>query len=211
MATQTWEDFAQVEDVRELADVPSKASVAMQSQYAHAKRFCALGEVFQKNVDATGQLDALIADVADARTAKGVFLDWWGRRVGVDRLIELDGEFHRFDDEYFRFLIFYRAVCNLSGASAAAINTLLSTLTSQQVFVVDYQNMSIRSIVIVGQMSDLQVTIIRAYGLLNRPAGVLTNFLVIYPDDNIFGFNGSGLHPFNVGVFNPSQEFSMNA
>ena len=209
--TQTWEDLLQVEDVREMADVPSKASIAIQSQYAHAPNFKALASIFHESLDATAQLDQLLMDVADARTAKGVFLDWWGKRVGVDRLIEVDGEFVRFDDDYFRFLIMYRALCNLSDSSAATMNRLLSQLTDQQVFIVDYQNMSIRSIVVVGSMSDLQITILRAYGLLNRPMGVLTNFLVIYPDDAIFGFAGSDLQPFDQGVFNPGQEFPMNA
>lgn len=209
--TQTWEDLLQVEDVREMADVPSKASIAIQSQYAHAPNFKALASIFHESLDATAQLDQLLMDVADARTAKGVFLDWWGKRVGVDRLIEVDGEFVRFDDDYFRFLIMYRALCNLSDSSAATMNRLLSQLTDQQVFIVDYQNMSIRSIVVVGSMSDLQITILRAYGLLNRPMGVMANFLVIYPDDAIFGFAGSDLQPFDQGVFNPGQEFPMNA
>lgn len=209
--TQTWEDLQQVDDVREMADVPSKASIAIQSQYAHAPNFKALAEIFHNALDATEQLDQLLKDVADARTAKGVFLDWWGKRVGVDRLIEVDGEFIRFDDDYYRFLIMYRALCNISDSSAATMNRLLSQLTDQQVFIVDYQNMSIRSIVVVGSMSDLQITILRAYGLLNRPMGVMTNFLVIYPDDAIFGFAGSDLQPFDQGVFNPGQEFPMNA
>ena len=209
--TQTWEDLQQVEDVREMTDVPSKASIAMQSQYAHAPNFKALASIFHESLDATEQLDQLLKDVADARTADGVFLDWWGKRVGVDRLIQVDDEFIRFDDDYFRFLIMYRALCNLSDSSAATMNRLLSQLTDQQVFIVDYQNMSIRSIVVVGSMSDLQITILRAYGLLNRPMGVMTNFLVIYPDDAIFGFAGSDLQPFDQGVFNPGQEFPMNA
>lgn len=209
--TQTWEDLQQVEDVREMADVSSKASIAMQSQYAHAPNFKALASIFHESLDATAQLDQLLRDVADARTADGVFLDWWGKRVGVDRLIQVDDEFIRFDDDYFRFLIMYRALCNLSDSSAATMNRLLSQLTDQQVFIVDYQNMSIRSIVVVGSMSDLQITILRAYGLLNRPMGVMTNFLVIYPDDAIFGFAGSDLQPFDQGVFNPGQEFPMNA
>lgn len=209
--TQTWEDLQQVEDVREMADVPSKASIAIQSQYAHAPNFKALASIFHESLDATEQLDQLLKDIADARTADGVFLDWWGKRVGVDRLIQVDDEFIRFDDDYFRFLIMYRALCNLSDSSAATMNQLLPQLTDQQVFIVDYQNMSIRSIVVVGSMSDLQITILRAYGLLNRPMGVMTNFLVIYPDDAIFGFAGSDLQPFDQGVFNPGQEFPMNA
>lgn len=209
MSAQTWEDFGSVTDVREMADVASSASVAMQSQYAHAPNLTALADVIQSGVEATEDLTRYASEVSDPQSAKGVFLDWWGDRVGVARLISVGGEYVRFDDDYFRFLIFYRAACNLAGESAAVMNRMLSTLTDQAVFIVDYQNMSINSIVVVGEVSDLQTTILRAYGLLNRPAGVLTNFLVIYPDDAIFGFDGQNLNPFDQGVFNPGQEFSM--
>ena len=83
------------------------------------------------------------------------------------------------------------------------MNQMLSQLTDTRVFVVDYQTMEIQSIVVIGAISDLQAQILETYGLLNRPAGVLTNFLIIYPDEKIFGFLGSDLLPFDQGVFNP--------
>lgn len=82
---------------------------------------------------------------------------------------------------------------------------MLSLLTSTRVFVVDYGDMTLNSVVIIGNISQLQAQILETYGLLNRPAGVMTNFLIIYPDEEIFGFAGSDLLPFDQGVFNPGK------
>ena len=203
--SQTWQNFESAEDVREMADVTSRASVAMQSQYAHATRMNAVGKILQDEIDATDQLDDIAVQVADVQTAKGVFLDWWGKRIGIDRYIKAKDEYARFDDDYFRFLLMYRAVCNVSDSTCATMNRMLSLLTSTRVFVVDYQDMTLQSIVVIGSISDLQAMILQTYGLLNRPAGVMTNFLIIYPDEKIFGFEGSDLLPFDQGVFNPGR------
>ena len=119
--------------------------------------------------------------------------------------IKVNGEYVRFDDDYFRFLLFYRAACNIADATADTTNKLLETLTDETVFVVDYQDMSISSVVIIGAIDEVQSTVLAQYGLLNRPAGVLANYLVIYPDEQIFGFEGSDLEPFDQGVFNPGR------
>ena len=201
----TWQNFESVDDVREMADVTSNASVAMQSQYAHAPRMNSVGKILQDEIDATDQLDDLSVQVADVQTAKGIFLDWWGKRIGIDRYIKVKEEFVRFDDDYFRFLLLYRAVCNVSDSTCATMNRMLSLLTSTRVFVVDYGDMTLNSVVIIGNISQLQAQILETYGLLNRPAGVMTNFLIIYPDEEIFGFAGSDLLPFDQGVFNPGK------
>ena len=65
--------------------------------------------------------------------------------------------------------------------------------------------MSLNSVVIIGSITELQAQILQTYGLLNRPAGVMTKFLIIYPDEQIFGFEGSDLLPFDQGVFNPGR------
>ena len=203
--SQTWQNFESVDDVREMADVTSNASVAMQSQYAHAPRMNSVGKILQDEIDATDQLDDLSVQVADVQTAKGIFLDWWGKRIGIDRYIKVKEEFVRFDDDYFRFLLLYRAVCNVSDSTCATMNRMLSLLTSTRVFVVDYGDMTLNSVVFIGNISQLQAQILETYGLLNRPAGVMTNFLIIYPDEEIFGFAGSDLLPFDQGVFNPGK------
>ncbi len=208
--TQTWFNFASVEDVRGIPDVVSTQSEAIQTQYAFSADFQNLGSLMQDVIDATPDLERLHAAAMDPQTAYGVYLDWWGQKVGVDRFIKVRGEYVRFDDDYFRFLILYRAACNISNGSADAANKLLQRLTDTTVFVVDYLDMSVNSIVIIGNISDLQAMILQTYGLLNRPAGVLTNLLVIYPDEQIFGFEGSTLMPFDVGVFNPGRTIEID-
>ena len=202
---QTWQDFLQVEDVREMSNVLDKTSTTLQSQYAASKRIGNLGSFFQKEIDATEIIELLKEEVADMETADGVFLDWWGERVGVDRYIKVNGEHVRLDDDYYRFLLYYRARCNLSDSTCAAMNRMQSMLTDTRVFVVDYQTMAISSVVIIGAISDLQSQILSTYGLLNRSAGVLANYLIIYPDEQILGFEGSDLLPFDQGVFNPGR------
>lgn len=206
--TQTWQDILGVDDVRDEADFADMTTDAIQSQYAHAKRIRGVAEKVRQEIDATQDMVNLHGMVADMQTAQGVYLDWWGQRVGVDRLLKVNGEWYRFDDDYFRFLMMYRAVCNVSDSTCATMNRMLSRLTDTKVFAVDYQNMQIQSIVVVGSISDLQATVLQEYGLLNRPAGVLTNFLIIYPDEKIFGFEGSDLLPFDQGVFNPGRTIS---
>lgn len=208
--TQTWFNFASVEDVRGIPDVASTQSEAIQTQYAFSADFQNLGSLMQDVIDATPDLERLHAAAMDPQTAYGVYLDWWGQKVGVDRFIKVRGEYVRFDDDYFRFLILYRAACNISNGSADAANKLLQRLTDATVFVVDYLDMSVNSVVIIGNISDLQAMILQTYGLLNRPAGVLTNLLVIYPDEQIFGFEGSTLMPFDVGVFNPGRTIEID-
>lgn len=206
---QTWQDFLQVDDVREMSNVLDKTSTTLQSQYAASKRIGNLGKFFQKEIDATENIELMKEEVADMETAAGVFLDWWGERVGVTRYIKVNGEYVRLDDDYYRFLLFYRARCNLSDSTCATMNRMLSQLTSERIFVVDYQDMTLQSIVIIGSISDLMATILQTYGLLNRPAGVMTNFIIIYPDEQIFGFEGSELQPFDQGVFNPGRTIGM--
>lgn len=205
MGAQTWEAINEVEDVTSLGDFACESSIAMQSQYSHAKRFKRFGLLMRDEIDATECLEATKEQIADMRTAEGQFLDWWGERIGVSRILKVVDRYHRFDDEMYRFLLEYRAVCNISNATASTMNKMLTRLTSERVFVIDYQNMQIQSIVVIGSISELQATILQTYGLLNRPAGVLTNFLIIYPDEKIFGFEGQALQPFDHGVLNPGR------
>ena len=203
--TQTWEDILSVDCVQNMADFADTTTDAIQSQYSHATRIRQSASMLRDKIDATELLESLQQTIADMQTAKGVFLDWWGTRVGVNRLLKVGADYTRFDDEYYRFLLFYRARCNLANATAATMNNMLSQLTDTKVFVVDCLDMSINSVVVVGNISDLQAQILETYGLLNRPSGVLTNFLIIYPDEKIFGFEGSDLLPFDQGVFNPGR------
>lgn len=105
-------------------------------------------------------------------------------------------------------MIFYRAVVNVSNGTSETINRLLTKLIGLPVFVSDYQDMTIR-IRIVGEPTSVQVAILKNYGLLNRPAGVLVNVEAVAPNELVFGFFGSELLPFNQGVFNPARNIEI--
>ena len=51
-------------------------------------------------------------------------------------------------------------------------------------------------------LTSYEIEIFKNYGLLNRGAGVGWEYYQIDPD-HTFGFDGSGLQPFNQGVFDP--------
>ena len=174
----TWRNILSVEDFRKLSNVRSLISIALQSQYSHSERYRQLGLLFNAELDASPQLDAFFNFILNPDTASGVWLDW--------------------------FLIFYRAVVNVSNSTAETINSLLTRLIGLPAFVTDYQDMTI-TIRIVGDPSAVQIAILQNYGLLNRPAGVLANVETVVPNNLVFGFFGSNLLPFNQGVFNPSK------
>lgn len=204
----TWRNILTVTDFRKISNVRSLISIALQSQYSHPERYRQLGLLFNTEIDASPQLDAFFNNILNPETAVGVWLDWWGKRVGVTRNLLIDGVDTRLDDDFFRFLIFYRAVVNVSNGTAETINRLLTKLIGLPVFVSDYQNMSIR-IRIVGEPTSVQIAILKNYGLLNRPAGVLANIESVAPNELVFGFFGSNLLPFNQGVFNPSKNIEI--
>ena len=200
----TWRNILIVTDFRKISNVRSLISIALQSQYSHSERYRQLGLLFNAEIDASPQLDAFFNNVLNPDTALGVWLDWWGKRVGVNRNLVVDGQDTRLDDEFFRFLIFYRAVVNVSNSTAETINSLLTRLIGLPAFVNDYQDMTI-NIRIVGEPNSVQIAILKNYGLLNRPAGVLANVEAVVPNTLVFGFYGSKLLPFNQGVFYPSK------
>lgn len=206
--TQTWLDILSANDFKGITDVPSLVSIAIQPQYSHSQKLGALCALFQAEIDATPQLKQVLATIADPNTAAGGFLDWWGVRVGVERHVTIDGAPVRLDDETYRFLIFYWALANISDASAATMNSLLKRLIGLPVFVIDNLDMTV-SVRVLGNPSDLQIVILSQYGLLSRGAGVGYNIIVQNPDTLIFGFKGSGLMPFDQGVFNPIKQIGI--
>ena len=206
MSSTTWLNIFDVTDFRKIADVRDKVSTALQSQYSHSQRYRNMNTVLNVNIDMSTDIDNAYTEIMNPLTAKGVFLDWWGYRVGVNRYVTINGTPTRLDDDYFRFLLFYRALSNISDTTAYTVNNLLSMLTSSDVVIQDNGDMTF-NLIVYGNPTELEKTIIKQYGLLNRPAGVMYNKTTIYPDpEKQFGFFGSGLHPFNQAPFNNSFE-----
>lgn len=202
----TWLNISEAPDFRQIGNVLDNVSIALQSQYAHSQKFRNVGTVLNGNIDVSGQIDQTYKDIMDPRTAKGVYLDWWGERIGVNRNIEINGNYVTLNDDYFRFLLYYRALSNISDTTSYTVNNLLSMLIDLPIFVQDDLDMTFK-IYIMGSLTDLQKTIIKKYGLLNRPAGVLLSGIIVYSEPGeMFGFFGSGLQPFDQAPFNSSED-----
>ena len=199
MATQTWLDILSVQDLEKVTDVPSLVSAAIQPQYAHAKVIGALAQLYQQEVDSTQQLEEIYSNIANPATCSGVFLDWLATRVGVNRQITISSGTYFLDDETFRFLVYLKALSNISDASAKTMNDMISQLVGVEFLVIDNLNMTI-SLRFFGELTEQQLFILQNFGLLNRGAGVgydITTGITM----NVFGFLGSGLNPFNQAPF----------
>ena len=197
--TQTWRDITQVEDFNRLPDVESIESEAVQSQYDTSPRLKAICKLFQDTIDATNDFEKALVALGDPNIAHGVFLDWWGDRVGASRKLTVDNKEILLSDDQYRFLIFYRAAANIADSSIYKMNSLLQQLLGVSVYVVDNLNMTI-SLRVLGEITDTQNFILQHYGLLTRGAGVGYEVITNLSEDT-FGFLGSGLHPFNQRPF----------
>lgn len=199
MTTQTWLDILSVQDLEKVTDVPSSVSASIQPQYAHAKVIGALAATFQQEVDSTQQLEEISTNISNPATCSGVFLDWLGTRVGASRQVTLSSGTYFLDDETFRFLVYLKALSNISDASAATMNTMISQLVGVQFLVIDNLDMTI-SLRFFGELTEQQVFVLQNYGVLNRGAGVGYDIITNFSTD-VFGFSGSGLKPFNQAPF----------
>lgn len=203
-ATQTWRDISAVGDFRKVPDVQDSVSSAIQSQYADSPRIRGLCQLFQDLLDATPDLSAMLDAVCDPSKSQGVFLDWWGDRVGVSRRLTVESESIMLDDETYRSLIFYRAAANVSQSNIYDMNRLLRQVIKADTLVVDNLDMTI-DLRVFGALSDTEEFILKNYGLLCRGAGVGYNLQLGISYES-FGFFGSKLLPFNQGILNSAKE-----
>jgi len=201
----TFRNIFTEEDMRAMTNTRSLVSIALQSQYSHSEKYRQLGDLFREELDASPNLDDFYNHALNPETADGKFLDIWGERVGVSRKITVDGVETVLDDEFFRFLIFYRSMANISNATSATINSMITKLSGFQTKVFDRQDMT-ADIVIYGAVGSAIREIVKLYGLLNAPSGVLVRIRFVDPNTPVLGFYGSNHAPFNIGIFNPETE-----
>jgi hypothetical protein len=60
---------------------------------------------------------------------------------------------------------------------------------------------------ILGSVSESHLAILQVWGIPNRPTGVLARIHIIDPSKGYFGFDGSGLLPFDVGILFDGTSF----
>lgn len=201
MGAPTWQNVFDDANILARGNLLSLRSAAIQSQYSASPHLLALCSGFQEQLDASPQIDLIFDDIINIKTASGVSLDLWGRILAIPRTLNTPTAQLTWPDETYRFLLLYKALANISSADAETQNRLLTELFEQNVYVLDNQNMTIR-VVFEFFPTQEQAAILNNYGLLSRGAGVGWEFYQIIPEET-FGFDGSGLQPFNQAPFDP--------
>lgn len=196
---QTWRDMLTQGEVRSIADVQSYVSLALQLQYSASQRLMRFGRILQDEVDATDDLQTLFDEAFSLDNAEGVFLDWWGERIGVNRTIEINGKAVTLDDITYKTLLKWRQVANTSRSDAKTLNDLFSQLLNIPIAVTDNGTMALE-IDIDNEIDSSSLIVLRFFSIALKPAGVGINLTIDYA--SMFGFNGQQLSTFNFGVFN---------
>lgn len=145
--------------------------------------------------------DDWVKNVFNIDTANTFGLELWGRFLGVGRPSYVDnGQTIDFTDEQYRTVLKGRVMLMMSNGSIPSINQYLNYLfPNKAVFVVDYFTMAI-NIVFYYTPTAAEMAIIQSEGFLPRPAGVKVNYVIIPPEE-VFGFYGQEMAPFDQGTF----------
>lgn len=201
----------------------------VQSQYAASPHVRALVDSFWEAINPEADINEIYKKMVDPETAEGFGLDVWGQIVAIGReFIAVDeqykylgfnpppgmpnprlnsfnnapfyrpvtGKVHLADDAY-RTYIFIKAMINIGDSTLASINKMLAFMFPDTEISCLHVDTMILRLLVKGKISAAS-----KQALLNLPwlpAGVgLQLYQVITPT---FGFNGSGLEPFNCGTF----------
>lgn len=214
MGMHTWRNWRDVKDTRELENIREFTSYAIQSQYSASERILALAAGFQDQIDPRVDVDTFYNEMFDIYTASGVGLDNWGVILQIGRTInDTDaGTNITLGDEYYRLLLLYKAMANISASTAAAQNALLKMLVDTGIagfpraaYVIEVDTMVIRW-VFEDYLDATQLAVFKAAGTLARGAGVGWELYAINPGQ-VFGFDGSEMQPFNQAPFAPDNIF----
>lgn len=208
MGLYTWRNWRDVANTRELENIRDCTSYAVQSQYSASKRIRALAAGYQTRIDPNIDIQLFYDKMFNIYTAEGVGLNNWGNILQIFRLItDPDtGISFSLNDELYRLLLLYKALANISASDAASQNKLLSVLVdtgiggfSNTAYVLEVDAMVIRW-VFEDFMDDIQRVVFKVAGTLARGAGVGWELYAVNPAQ-VFGFNGSGMNPFNQSSF----------
>ena len=199
-------------DVREDDNVREELQPYILTQYSASPTITKLLSDFRDEIDTQADMATFEQNMFDIETASGIGLDIWGKIIGISRTIQLSDSTVTLDDEHYRKLLMYKALANITDASLATLNKLLPLLFEDASFSVrnviieakngdEYYNsypMHVRY-TIDGEESELDVALFSAGGTLSLAAGV--GWSLLATQGRVFGFDGSGLQPFNRGTF----------
>jgi hypothetical protein len=189
------------------------------SQYANSATIMALIDSMNQFLSSDVDLDNFynfVWDVLrDGATLNDYGLDVWGRIVGVTRNLNIPagitnpGGFtytagtYVLDNETFRTLILIKALANITACTAPSLNALLTRLFASRgrCYVKDTGNMTMK-FTFEFYLLPYEYAIVAISGVIPHPAGVLVTIEQISSDT--FGFENSGLQPFDQGTFFPN-------
>lgn len=209
----------------------------VQSQYAASPHLRALIDSFWRAVNPKEGIDLIYTKMVDVDTAEGFGLDVWGRIVAINRenlavneknrylgftpvegqqntrLDTMDNapfyepvEGHvRLDDAAYRTYIKCKAMLNIGDSTLASINLLVKQLLPGADICCIHPDTMMLRLIVRARLSEADKRSILAMPWL--PAGVGLEFYRLHAP--IFGFRGSGLHPFNRGTFATSRPVNI--
>lgn len=199
-------------DVREDDNVREELQPYILTQYSASPTITKLLSDFRDEIDTQADMATFYQNMFDIETANGIGLDIWGKIIGISRTIQLPDSTVTLDDEHYRKLLMYKALANITDSSLATLNKLLPLLFEGASF-------SVRNVIIEAQngdeyynsypmhvrytidedLSELDTALFSAGGTLSLAAGV--GWSLLAATGRVFGFDGSGLQPFNRGTF----------
>ena len=212
-------DFRSDMDVRESDDVREELQPYMLTQYSGSPTITKLLNDFRNEIDPQADIETFFNNIMNIETAKGIGLDIWGRIVGISRTVVVDNTPTTLNDEMYRKVIMYKALSNITSCSLATLNKSLSILFGEDLFsarnyIVEAQNgtekynsypMHVR-FTANRLLTDIEKALFLIGVPLNLSAGVGWSLTVV--QNNVFGFAGSRLMPFNVGTFTAGDTIS---
>lgn len=217
-------DFRSDEDVRASDDIRTEFMPFIQSQYSASVRIVGLLESCKEHILPDADIVMFFDNIFNVETAVGYGLDIWGNIVGVSRFVpdwQNSNTIYTLNDTDFRRVLFFKAAANIMDSTLYSMNYLLKSLFPEYNCYIrlssnyqadgngvyhDLTPMVIEYVFIDTDLTELEKSIFMYVGDFNRGAGVKFS-LSEYSYEDIFGFYGSGLQPFDQGVFyRPSIE-----
>jgi len=199
---------------------------SVQSQYAASPVIRALVEGINLRIDPGADIDLFYEKIFNIHTAEGVGLDIWGVILGVGRFLEVVSDdflgyegsnlhpfdqapfyrrgvtnTHRLEDVAYRRLLLFKAFANISSSDLATLNRIFNNFfPGRNAYIFESGPMAIRY-VFEFILTPYERAMFKLPFVPPRPAGVGYEWLEA-PPESTFGFNGSGLQPFEQGTFN---------
>lgn len=199
---------------------------SVQSQYAASPIIRELVDRINAQVDPAVDIQLFYDKIFNIHTAEGWGLDNWGRILAIGRLlnVEPDDFFgfngsllqpfdqqvfyysgvtnnYRLEDAPYRQLLLYKAAANIAASDLATLNYLLNQVFGGRgAYILESGVMSIRYY-FEFILTPYERALMRLDFIPPRPAGVGYEWIEAPPRET-FGFNGSGLQPFNQATFN---------